>query len=162
VYILNFINHRYNLLYLVAKLKPVRLGDEIRRMVESKIEHTLRGIEETLNVVLEEESIAFEDLKSILEGLESSFKLLSQKWVLQILYALLLKKSMSFNELKKVLDVNSRTLALKLKELVAQNYVERIVEQGPPLRTSYTLTEKGKNTALLSIPLLYYIILFEN
>jgi len=143
-------------------LKPVRLGDEIRRMVESKIEHTLRGIEETLNVVLEEESIAFEDLKSILEGLESSFKLLSQKWVLQILYALLLKKSMSFNELKKVLDVNSRTLALKLKELVAQNYVERIVEQGPPLRTSYTLTEKGKNTALLSIPLLYYIILFEN
>jgi len=131
-------------------------------MVESKIEHTLRGIEETLNVVLEEESIAFEDLKSILEGLESSFKLLSQKWVLQILYALLLKKSMSFNELKKVLDVNSRTLALKLKELVAQNYVERIVEQGPPLRTSYTLTEKGKNTALLSIPLLYYIILFEN
>ncbi len=143
-------------------MKPVRLGDEIRRMVESKIEHTLRGIEETLNVVLEEESIAFEDLKSILEGLESSFKLLSQKWVLQILYALLLKKSMSFNELKKVLDVNSRTLALKLKELVAQNYVERIVEQGPPLRTSYTLTEKGKNTALLSIPLLYYIILFEN
>lgn len=143
-------------------MKPVKLGDEIKLIVESKISNTLKGIEETLNVVLEKESITFEDLKNILGELESSFKILSQKWVLKILYSLLLKDSMSFNQIKKLLDVNSRTLALKLKELVKQGYVKRLVKQGPPLRTYYTLTVKGRNTALLSIPLLYFITLFED
>ncbi|OYT26111.1 MAG: hypothetical protein B6U95_07930 [Thermofilum sp. ex4484_82] len=143
-------------------MKSVKLGDEIKLIVESKISNTLKGIEETLNVVLEKESITFEDLKNILEELESSFKILSQKWVLKILYSLLLKDSMSFNQIKKLLDVNSRTLALKLKELVKQGYVKRLVKQGPPLRTYYTLTVKGRNTALLSIPLLYFITLFED
>ena len=143
-------------------MKPVKLGDEMKLIVESKISNTLKGIEETLNVVLEKESITFEDLKNILEELESSFKILSQKWVLKILYSLLLKDSMSFNQIKKLLDVNSRTLALKLKELVKQGYVKRLVKQGPPLRTYYTLTVKGRNTALLSIPLLYFITLFED
>ena len=143
-------------------MKSVKLGDEIKLIVESKISNTLKGIEETLNVVLEKESITFEDLKNILGELESSFKILSQKWVLKILYSLLLKDSMSFNQIKKLLDVNSRTLALKLKELVKQGYVKRLVKQGPPLRTYYTLTVKGRNTALLSIPLLYFITLFED
>jgi len=79
--------------------------------------------------------------------------------ILETLYSLLLKGSMGFNELKRVLGVNSRSLSLKLKELVEQGYIEREVKPGPPLRSFYTLTERGKSTALLSLPLVYYIML---
>jgi len=143
----------------VKELKSVKLSEEIKLIIETKIEHTLQGIEETLRNVLEKEKITFDDLKDVLGGLDSSFKLLSQRWILETLYSLLLKGSMSFNELKRVLGVNSRSLSLKLKELVEQGYIKREVKPGPPLRSFYTLTEKGKSTALLSLPLVYYIML---
>jgi len=58
---------------------------------------------------------------------------------------------MGFNELKRVLGINSRSLSLKLKKLVEQGYIKREVKPRPPLRPFYTLTEKGKNTTLLSL-----------
>jgi|GEM_PF-4589072 len=41
------------------------------------MERTLRGIEDTLRNVLENQSVTFEDLKGDLESLEESFNLLS-------------------------------------------------------------------------------------
>ena len=63
---------------------------------------------------------------------------------------------MGFAELKKAVGVNSRTLSDKLKLLTKHGYLERKVTSGPPLRVEYKLTEKGKNTVLLALPLLYY------
>ncbi len=151
---------KYLILYLVKSLKSVKLSEEISSVIEIKIKHTLQGIEETLRNVLEKEKITFDVLRDILRGLDLSFKLLSQKWILETLYSLLLRESMSFNELKRVLDVNSRSLSLKLKELVKQGYIKREVDPGPPFRTFYTLTKKGRNVALLSIPLVYYIAIY--
>ncbi|MEM2937112.1 MAG: winged helix-turn-helix transcriptional regulator [Candidatus Bathyarchaeia archaeon] len=120
------------------------------------MERTLKGIEDTLRKVLENQKITFEDLKGDLKSLEESFNLLSQKWNVEILYTLFLKNAVSFSGLKKILGVNSRTLSDKLKNLKMHGYVERIVKVGPPLRVEYVLTLKGKNTVLLALPLLYY------
>jgi len=95
-------------------------------------------------------------LKAVIQGLEESFTLLSQKWNLEILYTLFLKSTVGFSGLKKILGVNSRTLSDKLKSLKKHGYIERRVETGPPLRVEYSLTTKGKNTVLLALPLLYY------
>ena len=132
------------------------LSNELRKLVEARIEHTLEGIEETLRHILETQEISLKDLKEDIKSLEESFTLLSQKWNLEILYTLFLKNSTSFSGLKKILGVNSRTLSDKLKSLKRYGYVERTVETGPPLRVKYTLTTKGKNTVLLALPLLYY------
>jgi len=132
------------------------LSNELRKLVEARIEHTLEGIEETLRHILETQEISLKDLKEDIKSLEESFTLLSQKWNLEILYTLFLKNSTSFSGLKKILGVNSRTLSDKLKRLKRYGYVERTVETGPPLRVKYTLTTKGKNTVLLALPLLYY------
>ena len=136
--------------------KKLRMGNELRKLVERRIERTLRGIEETLQCILKNGEISLEDLKEDIEDLEESFNLLSQKWSLEILYTLFLKSTISFSGLKKILGVNSRTLSDKLKNLKEHGYVERIVEIGPPLRVRYTLTTRGKNTVLLALPLLYY------
>ena len=132
------------------------LGNELRKLVEARIERTLKGIEDTLQHVLEKQEISLKDLKEDIQSLEESFILLSQKWNIEILYTLFLKSSTSFSEIKKILGVNSRTLSDKLKMLKKHGYIERNVKAGPPLRVEYTLTAKGKNTVLLALPLLYY------
>jgi DNA-binding HxlR family transcriptional regulator len=135
--------------------KPA-LSDELRRLIESRMKRTLKAIEDTLERILEKQEIRFEDLKETIQSLEKSFSLLSQKWSLEILYTLFLKNSMGFSGLKKILGVNSRTLSDKLKILKQHGYIERMIEQGPPLRVTYSLTTKGRDTVLLALPLLYY------
>ena len=105
---------------------------------------------------MKEQEIGSEDLRRTIQSLEESFTLLSQKWNLEILYALFLKNVINFSQLKRILNVNSRTLSDKLKSLAECRYVERRVKTEPPLRVEYVLTERGKNVVLLALPLLYY------
>lgn len=132
------------------------LSDELRKLVEARVEHTLTAIEDTIKRILEHQELSLEDLKMVIRNLEESFTLLSQKWNLEILYTLFLKSTVGFSGLKHILGVNSRTLSDKLKSLSQHGYIERKVETGPPLRVAYSLTVKGKNTVLLALPLLYY------
>ena len=132
------------------------LSDELRKLVEARMEHTLKGIEDTLRRIIENQEMSLKDLKETIQSLEESFNLLSQKWNLEILYTLFLKNTTGFSGLKKILGVNSRTLSDKLKSLKQHGYIERAVEQGPPLRVKYSLKTRGKNTVLLALPLLYY------
>jgi len=131
------------------------LSDELRKLVEARLEQTLKGINDTLNQILEKQEIT-KELKEELKSLEENCNLLFQKWSLEILYTLFLKKTIGFGELKKILGVNSRTLSDKLKTLAKYSYVNRNVSIGPPLRVEYALTRKGNNTILLALPLLYY------
>jgi DNA-binding HxlR family transcriptional regulator len=132
------------------------LSAEFRKLVEARLEQTLRGIEDTLNQILQKQEITPKELKEDLKSLEENFNLLFQKWSLEILYTLLLKNAAGFGEIKKILGVNSRTLSDKLKMLVKHDYITRTVDAGSPLRVEYALTRKGKNTVLLALPLLYY------
>jgi len=129
---------------------------ELRRLVEARLQQTLRGIEDTLNQIIADQETTVRELKEDLKSLEPSFNILLQKWSLEILYTLFLKTATGFGELKKILGVNSRTLSDKLKTLKHHGYIERDVNTGPPLRVNYRLTPKGKNIVLLALPLLYY------
>lgn len=132
------------------------LSAEFRKLVEARLEQTLKGIEETLSQILQKQEITPKELKEDLKSLEENFNILFQKWNLEILYTLLLKNSAGFSEIKKFLCVNSRSLSDKLKMLAKHDYITRTVDTEPPLRVEYTLTRKGKNTVLLALPLLYY------
>jgi len=132
------------------------LSAEFRKLVEARLEQTLRGIEDTLNQIMQKQEITPQELKEDLKSLEENFNIVFQKWSLEILYTLLLKNAAGFSEIKKILGVNSRTLSDKLKMLVKHGYTTRNVDAGPPLRVEYSLTRKGKNTVLLALPLLYY------
>jgi DNA-binding HxlR family transcriptional regulator len=132
------------------------LSDELRKLVKRRMEHTLKGIEDTIQRILENQEMSLKDLKEAIQSLEESFNLLSKKWNLEILYTLFLKTTIGFSGLKKILGVNSRTLSDKLKSLKQHKYIDRTVEQGPPLRVNYSLTQTGRNTVLLALPLLYY------
>jgi DNA-binding HxlR family transcriptional regulator len=132
------------------------LSAEFRRLVEARLEQTLKGVEDTLNQIMQKQEITPQELKEDLKSLEENFNIIFQKWSLEILYTLLLKNAAGFSEIKKILGVNSRTLSDKLKMLAKHGYITRKVDTGPPLRVEYSLTRKGKNTVLLALPLLYY------
>jgi DNA-binding HxlR family transcriptional regulator len=135
---------------------PLTLSAEFRKLVESQMDRTLQGIELTFNAILEKQKITPKEVKEEIDSLQETFNVLFQKWSLEILYTLLLKKNSGFSGLKKMLGVNSRTLSDKLKLLQKYGYIERNVKTGPPLRVEYTLSDKGKDTVLLALPLLYY------
>jgi len=135
---------------------PLTLSVEFRKIVEARMNQVLHGVEEVFNEIIEKQRITPKELKNELESLQESFNLLFQKWSLEILYTLLLKETLGFSGVKKILGVNSRTLSDKFKILQTYGYVNRKVTVGPPLRVDYSLTSKGKNTVLLALPLLYY------
>jgi len=135
---------------------PLTLSAEFRKIVESRMDQVLKGVEATLNQIIETQKITPAELKKEIDSLQESFNLLFQKWSLEILYTLLLKDAIGFGEIKRTLSVNSRTLSDKLRMLQTHGYVTRGVTAGPPLRVEYALTSKGKNTVLLALPLLYY------
>jgi DNA-binding HxlR family transcriptional regulator len=132
------------------------LSDELVRLVERRMKSTLDGIEETLERIFSARETSWDELKEAVHELEESFSLLSEKWNLQILFILFLRNTAGFSNLKKVLNVNSRTLSDKLKSLQESSYIERTIDEGPPLRVKYSLTTQGRNVILLALPLLYY------
>ncbi|MCL2134924.1 MAG: helix-turn-helix transcriptional regulator [Candidatus Bathyarchaeota archaeon] len=135
---------------------PVTLSVEFRKLVEEQMDRTIHGIETTFFAIMEKQKFTPQEVKNEMEHLQEKFNVLFQKWSLEILYTLLLKKISRFGELKKVLGVNSRTLSDKLKLLQAHGYIVRNVQTTPPLCVDYTLSLKGKNAVLLALPLLYY------
>jgi DNA-binding HxlR family transcriptional regulator len=136
--------------------KKLPLSTEFRKLVEVRLDQTLRGVEDTLNQILQKQEITPKELKEDLKNIEESFNFIFQKWSLEILYTLLLKNMAGFGDIKKILEVNSRTLSDKLKMLTKHGYIIRKVVAGPPLRVEYSLTRKGKDIVLLALPLLYY------
>ena len=132
------------------------LSAEFRKLVEARLNQTLRGVEDTLNQIMQKQEITPKELKDDLKNLEENFNFVFQKWSLEILYTLLLKNTAGFGDIKKILEVNSRTLSDKLKMLAKHRYITRGVDVGPPLRVEYALTRKGKDIVLLALPLLYY------
>jgi len=135
---------------------PITLSAEFRKIVESRMDQFLRGVAETFNAIIEKQNITPEDLTTELESLQDTFNVVFQKWSLEILYTIMLRDTIGFGEVKKILGVNSRTLSDKLKMLQTHGYINRNVTAGPPLRVEYSLTSKGKDTVLLAMPLLYY------
>ena len=135
---------------------PLTLSAEFRKLVEARMNQVLKGVEDMFNEIIEKQKITPIELKDEVESLQESFNFLFQKWSLEILYTLMLKDSIGFSGIKKILSVNSRTLSDKLKMLQKHDYITRNITIGPPLRVEYSLTPKGKNTVLLALPLLYY------
>jgi DNA-binding HxlR family transcriptional regulator len=133
------------------------MDEDIRNAIERKLKQTIKGIEETLQQMVERRKLGVEDIRRALSGLKPSFSLLSQRWVLEILYVLLFMGPLGFNEIKRSLEISSRSLSDKLKSLESLGYIKRNIFTGPPVRTTYELTRKGIEVSLLALPLIYYM-----
>ena len=70
--------------------------------------------------------------------------MIGRRWTGAILYTLAAEGPLRFAELKEcVPGMSDRLLSTRLKELEAEELVRREVQEGPGVRVSYELTEKG-------------------
>lgn len=81
---------------------------------------------------------------------------LFQPWTMEVVYAIAAGTT-RFTTLQELLGLSSRTLSERLTTLQDAGLLERRVEPGPPLRTSYRLTKAGRATAALAAPLFAHL-----
>ncbi|WP_458127045.1 winged helix-turn-helix transcriptional regulator [Paenibacillus sp. Z3-2] len=75
---------------------------------------------------------------------EFTVNMIGGKWKILILYHLLSKDIIRFNELQKLLStVTHRTLTRQLRELEEDGLVQRVAYAEMPPRVEYSLTDKG-------------------
>lgn len=76
-------------------------------------------------------------------GITRVFQLLGKRWT-GLIIAALMNGPGHFAELRRAVPgISERMLSDRLTELAALGLVVRTVEEGPPLRVSYRLTEAG-------------------
>ncbi len=71
-----------------------------------------------------------------------SFDMIGSKWKLIIINDLQ-NGEKRFNELKRSTEASSRTLSRVLQDLNEDNIVEKRIEDGNPVASYYSLTDKG-------------------
>lgn len=76
-----------------------------------------------------------------------------QPWNMEIVFLVAIRGTARFNELHKELGLSSRTLSNKLRGLVREGVLERIVHaEKSPVRIDYRLTRHGAGIAALMAP----------
>ncbi|MDL2075042.1 helix-turn-helix domain-containing protein [Streptomyces sp. GXMU-J15] len=81
--------------------------------------------------------------KQVDGGISRVFQLLGKRWTGPIV-SVLVGQPAHFAELRRAIPgISERMLSDRLTELGAAGLVLREVDEGPPLRVSYRLTEKG-------------------
>ncbi|HET8976171.1 MAG TPA: helix-turn-helix domain-containing protein [Solirubrobacterales bacterium] len=84
--------------------------------------------------------------KHVCPHYHAAVELIGRRWTGAILYALADEGPLHFAELKEcVPGMSDRLLSARLKELESSGLVRREVEEGPRVRVSYELTEKGES-----------------
>jgi DNA-binding HxlR family transcriptional regulator len=78
--------------------------------------------------------------------IDTSLKLLGQRYALHIMRNMILLKQNRFNQfLHSIEGINTKTLSKRLHELKYNGLIKRRVIPGKPAYTEYSLTEKGRD-----------------
>ncbi|OAH12321.1 winged helix-turn-helix transcriptional regulator [Streptomyces jeddahensis] len=81
--------------------------------------------------------------KTVDSGMTRVFALLGKRWT-GLIVAVLMERPVHFADLRRAIPgISERMLSDRLTELGAAGLVVREVDEGPPLRVAYRLTEAG-------------------
>ena len=92
------------------------------------------------------------------EAAVEALHVFGSRWTIEILSTLYIAGPRRFNQLKTLLaGISSRTLSDKLRFLVNEGLVIRQVDDGPPVRVEYILSEHGITCGRLLSPLVAHL-----
>ncbi len=133
------------------------ISDEDFKKVEAAITNVKEdGIE--IRSVFESYYDESFDIDWEVDAAVEAFSIFSSRWTIEILATLYIAGERRFNEMRKLLrGISSRTLSDKLTKCAESGLVERIVEDGPPIRVKYRLTDHGRDAGRLLGPLVAYM-----
>jgi len=137
--------------------QPMAVSDEDFKKVEASIDDV---VEEGKNIrtIFENYYDSEIDISWEVDASVDAFSIFSSRWTIEILATLYIAGERRFNEMRKLLrGISSRTLSDKLTKCTETGLVERIVEDGPPIRVTYRLTDHGRQAGRLLSPLVAYM-----
>jgi DNA-binding HxlR family transcriptional regulator len=88
---------------------------------------------------------------------DCTFNLIGKKFTIHILRNKIILGHTRFNQFESIEGINSKTLAVRLKEMLENDLIERKVYPGIPVRVEYSVTEKGKSV----LPILEQMLAFS-
>ena len=137
--------------------QPMVMSDEDFKKVEVTINDVKENGIEIRNIFEGYYDENF-DIDWEVDAAVDAFSIFSSKWTIEILATLYIAGERRFNEMRKLLrGISSRTLSDKLTKCAESGLVERIVEEGPPIRVKYRLTDHGRDAGRLLGPLVAYM-----
>ncbi len=138
--------------------EPMIVTNEDFKVIDSAIEDVRKSgtkIRKTFASYNESEGY---DIAWEVSAAVEAFSSFSSRWSIEILSTLYIAGDRRFNEMRKLLTgISSRTLSDKLTHCAELGLVNRIVDEGPPIRVRYQLTEHGRNAGRLLSPLVAYM-----
>jgi DNA-binding HxlR family transcriptional regulator len=87
---------------------------------------------------------------------EGTFRLLGQKHVLRVLWALVEKSPRRFNELRENVGANTATMTDRLRQMERLGLVRRDVIRVLPRRVEYRLTPMGRDLVKIFRPMTHW------
>ena len=88
---------------------------------------------------------------------DCTFNLIGKKFTIHILRNMIILGHTRFNQFETIEGINPKTLAVRLKEMLENDLIERNVYPGIPVRVEYFVTEKGKSV----LPILEQMLAFS-
>jgi DNA-binding HxlR family transcriptional regulator len=88
---------------------------------------------------------------------DCTFNFIGKKFTIHILRNKIILGHTRFNQFESIEGINSKTLAVRLKEMLENDLIERKVYPGIPVRVEYSVTEKGKSV----LPILEQMLAFS-
>jgi DNA-binding HxlR family transcriptional regulator len=88
---------------------------------------------------------------------DCTFNLIGKKFTIHILRNMIILGHTRFNQFETIEGINSKTLAVRLKEMLESDLIKRNVYPGIPIRVEYSVTEKGKSV----LPILEQMLAFS-
>ena len=141
---------------------PLYLQKQSFEKIETLIEHTVENGGEIRSVLASHSTGAEHSVEWEVQAAVEALNVFGSRWTIEILSTLYIAKTMRFNEMKVLLSgISSRTLSDKLQFLMSEGLVERIVDDGPPIRVHYQLSSHGIQCGRLLSPLVAHLKILQ-
>jgi len=137
---------------------PLTLPKSILEDVEAHVTDTISNGTHIRSVLAKHSSNGPWNTEWEVEAAVEALHVFGSRWTIEILSTLYIAGPRRFNQLKNLLSgISSRTLSDKLRFLVEENLVIRQVDDGPPVRVEYILSEHGITCGRLLSPLVAHL-----
>ena len=137
---------------------PLSLPNSVLEDVENHIQETISSGKHIRNVLAEHSREGPWNTDWEVEAAVEALHVFGSRWTIEILSTLYIAGPRRFNQLKTLLaGISSRTLSDKLRFLVSEGLVIRQVEDGPPVRVDYILSDHETTCGRLLSPLVAHL-----
>ena len=139
--------------------KPAQqISKESFTLINNKIEDTIENGISIRTALADYSNSEAYDISWEVQAAVEALQVFGSRWTIEILSTLYIAGPRRFNEMKSLLEgISSRTLSDKLTLLAEEGLIIRTVDEGPPVRVAYALSEHGIACGRLLSPLVAHL-----